>query len=150
MFEAGRILERMGDEYEYHYVTTADAFGKCSLMRIPEGKVHVIKKSTTLNIKNHVKTALNTLSTIYDAYQLLACVKPFAVVCIGTSMAIPLCFWGKYFRKNTIFVESITRIKKPSLTGNILCRLNLCDRIYVQWPEAVKLYDGSFYRGSVL
>jgi hypothetical protein len=63
---------------------------------------------------------------------------------------VPLCFWGKLAGKTTVFVESITRVKRPSLTGRILSRFRLCDRLFVQWPEAVKLYKGAIYDGAVL
>jgi len=65
-------------------------------------------------------------------------------------MAVPLCLVGKLYGITTVFVESITRVSKPSSTGTLLTKLKLCDRFYVQWPGAAKLYRNAVFKGSVL
>lgn len=156
LWEAKALIKALGTGYCYHYVTahydflkTPDAMGKL-VSGLPEGKIHTICRTTTMSEKSFWKRVRNTLISLRDAYKVIKKVDPIAVICIGTSLAIPLCFWAKVFRKRTIFVESITRVSQPSLTGKILSTLRLCDRFYVQWPEAVNLYRGSIYRGTVL
>ena len=150
LWEAQALIKGMGKDYDYHYVTTPDAVGKVGVVDIPDGKVHIIAKSTTINVKSSLKKVKNTLSSFRDAYKVIRKADPFAVICIGSSIAVPLCFWAKCFRKKAIFVETITRISKPSLTGKIISTLKLSDRFYVQWPEGVNLYKGAIYAGTVL
>lgn len=150
LWEAQALIKGMGNDYEYHYVTTPDAMDKVGVVDILEGGIHIIAKPTTMNVRSNLKKVKNTLSSFRDACKLIRKVDPFAVICVGSSIAVPLCFWAKCFRKKAIFVETITRISKPSLTGKIISTLKLCDRFYVQWPEAVRLYKGAIYAGTVL
>ena len=156
LWEAKALIKGLGDDYEYHYVTsyydflkTPDAMAE-QVSGIPEGKIYTIFRTTTMSEKSLGKKVRNTLISLRDAYKVIKKVEPVAVICIGTSLAVPLCFWARYFRRKAIFIESITRVSKPSLTGKILSSLRLCDRFYVQWPEAVHLYRGAIYRGGVL
>ncbi|MBW2570108.1 MAG: hypothetical protein JRD93_18365 [Deltaproteobacteria bacterium] len=150
LWEAQALIKGLGKDYDYQFVTTPDAAGKVGVVDIPDGKVHIIAKSTTMNVKSSAEKVKNTLSSFRDAYKVIRKVDPFAVICVGSSIAVPLCFWAKCFRKKAIFVETITRISKPSLTGKIISALKLCDRFYVQWPEGVSLYKGAIYAGTVL
>ena len=150
LWEAQALIKGLGKDYDYHFVTTPDALVKVGVADIPEGDVHIIKKPTTMNVKSSLKKVKNTLRSFRDACKVIRKVDPFAVICVGSSIAIPLCFWAKCFRKKAIFVETITRISKPSLTGKIISTLKLCDRFYVQWPEAVRLYKGAVYGGMVV
>ena len=150
LWEAQSLIKGLGKGYCYHFVTTPDAPVKVEVADIPDGEVHTIAKPTTMNVRSNLKTVKNTLSSFRDACKLIRKVEPFAVICVGSSIAVPLCFWAKCFRKRAIFVETITRISKPSLTGKVISTLKLCDRFYVQWPESVRLYKGAIYRGMVL
>ena len=150
LWEAQALIKGLGNDYDYYYVTTPDAAGKVGVVDIPEGGIHIIAKPTTMNVKSSLEKVKNTLSSFRDACNLIRKVDPFAVICVGSSIAVPLCFWAKCFKKKAIFVETITRISKPSLTGKIISTLKLCDRFYVQWPEGVNLYRGAIYAGTVL
>ncbi|MCK4488478.1 MAG: hypothetical protein KAU38_17175 [Desulfobacterales bacterium] len=150
LWEAQALIKGLGKDYDCHFVTTPDALGKVAVVDIPKGEVHIIAKATSMNPKCRLKKAKNTLNSFRDTYKVVKKVDPFAVICIGSSIAVPLCFWAKCFRKKAIFIETITRVSKASLTGKIISNLRLCDRLYVQWPQAVNLYRGAIYAGTVL
>ncbi|HEY4708322.1 MAG TPA: hypothetical protein VII64_12755 [Thermodesulfobacteriota bacterium] len=150
LWEALSLANGLGDDIEYHFVTVPDAKGKLKVIDLPKGEVHIIEKITTMRSSSFLKKLGNALVSFMGAYRVMRKVKPHAVVCVGTSIAVPLCFWAKAFGAKSIFVESITRVTKPSVTGRILGSLRLCDRLYVQWPEATGLYRGAEYRGTVL
>lgn len=150
LWEAQALVNSLGEGLEYHFVTVSDAIGKIKVIDIPAGEVHVIGKITTMRSSSLLRIAWNALVSFMDAYGVVKKTDPVAVICVGTSIAVPLCFWARFFGKKAIFVESITRVSKPSLTGRILSSLRLCDRFYVQWPEAAGLYRGAIYRGTVL
>ena len=48
-----------------------------------------------------------------------------------------------------VYVESIARVAKLSLSGWILYNSCLVDAIFVQWPELAAKYPGSIYAGRV-
>lgn len=150
LWETQSLIKGMGDGYEYHYATGADLVWKAKRMGIPEDHIHPIGGGTSLIEKNPLKRSQHMLISFRDSYKVVKRVKPYALVCVGTSISVPLCFWGKIFRKKTIFIESMTRVKKLSLTGRIISVLGLYDRFYVQWPESTILQKQAIYKGTVL
>jgi len=149
-WESQALIKALGKDYEYHFVTTSDSLGKIEVLNLPKGKIHVITKPTTMNVRSVWIRAINTLKGFWNAYKVVKKTNPFAIICLGTSLSVPLCFWGKLFKKKTIFIESITRVSKPSVTGRIISLLRLSNRFYVQWPEAINLYKRSIYKGTIL
>jgi len=150
LWEAQSLANALGSGLEYHFVTVPDARGKVGVIDLPRGEVHLIEKITAMSSSSFFKKLRNSLVSFVGAYRVIRKVKPQAVICVGTSIAVPLCFWARAFGIKSIFVESITRVSRPSQTGKILSALRLCDRLYVQWPEAEGLYRGAVYRGTVL
>eukprot|EP00898_Chlorokybus_atmophyticus_P003317 jgi/Chlat1/3987/Chrsp26S04068 len=89
-----------------------------------------------------VTTAYACLHALY----FVAKHRPQLMLCNGPGTCLPLC-WAAFFFKvwgwcNTIvvYVESIARVEKLSLTGLLLYKLRLADQMYVQWPGLVELY----------
>ncbi len=150
LWQARSLLSHLGNDYDYHFVTTHDSYNKNRATDIPTGEIHLISKITTIADGSPFKIVKNALKSFLDAYKVVKKVNPIAVICVGSSIAIPLCFWAKFFKKKAIFIESITRVLKPSLTGKIISTFRFCDRFYVQWPETVKLYRGALYKGTIL
>jgi len=148
-WEAQSLINGLGEDFQFHFVTTHDS-PVLPGDGIPDGAVHVISRVTTMSDRGFIKKAKNFIFCFRDSYRLVKRLRPDAIVCIGTSIAVPLCFWGKLFGRKTVYVESITRVSQASLTGKILSFFRLCDRHYVQWPEAERLYKRSVYAGTVL
>lgn len=48
-----------------------------------------------------------------------------------------------------VYVESIARVAKLSLSGWLLYSSGLADAIFVQWPELQAKYPHSIYAGRV-
>ncbi len=71
--------------------------------------------------------------------------KPNTIISTGASIALPAFIIGKFFFKTKfIFFETVTRIKKPSLSGKIMYKL--CDEFYFQWKDLKKFYPkGKYY-----
>jgi UDP-N-acetylglucosamine:LPS N-acetylglucosamine transferase len=149
LWEAKSLIKGLGDQFEFHYVTTPDAAG-ADRSDLPDGELHQVSHVTVMSQRTALKICRNLLASFGDARRVLRQVRPDAVVCVGSSIAVPLCLWARIMGVKAVFVESITRVSEPSKTGRILSALRLCDRIYVQWPEAEQLYARAFYRGTVL
>ena len=70
------------------------------------------------------------------------------IVSTGSEIAIPIIFLGKILGCNTIFIESLCRVKGLSPTGKIVYRFT--DLFLVQWEELSKKHNKLKYWGSIL
>jgi UDP-N-acetylglucosamine:LPS N-acetylglucosamine transferase len=143
------VARGLQDQFELHLVSAEPAHAYAS-QTLPDAPFHMMSRATIMGDRHWWHRARNVAIGTWDARRVIATVRPDAIVCVATSMAVPLCLVGKMYGITTVFVESITRVAKPSSTGTILTRLGICDRFYVQWPEAAKLYPNALFKGSVL
>jgi UDP-N-acetylglucosamine:LPS N-acetylglucosamine transferase len=148
-WQSRAVAQALGEDFELHYVTPEDP-AVWNGRGLPPGEFHAISSLTTMADRSVLRKIVNLLRTIRRAARIVGEVRPYAVICVATSLAIPLFVAARLRGARTVFVESITRVSTPSTTGRILTRLRLCDRFYVQWPEAERLYAGAVYRGTVL
>jgi UDP-N-acetylglucosamine:LPS N-acetylglucosamine transferase len=89
----------------------------------------------------------NLLRNLLVAWRTLARVAPRVIVTTGAGVAVPFVWIGRLRRIPVVYVESFTRIEKPSLTCRLVARF--ATRTYVQWPELVPAVPGSRYAGTV-
>ena len=81
------------------------------------------------------------------AWRLLRRLRPRVIVTTGAGVAVPFCWLGRLLGARIVYVESLSRIDRPSLS----CRLiaPVASRVYGQWPEFVESVRGARYVGSV-
>jgi len=97
----------------------------------------------------HSERDLLFLFNLIEAYKILKAEKPDLIISTGAGPVVPFALIGKYmFGVKIIFIETLTRISKPSLTGRIMYYLS--DIFYVQWPELKKYFPKAKYCGTVL
>lgn len=149
LWQSRNVALGLADVAELHYVSgeprhNIDGAG------FPEAAWHEVPAVTTFTDRQPLRKARNAVHAFRACLGLMRRLRPDAVVCVATSLAIPLCLCGRLLGVRTVFVESITRVNSPSATGRLLSRLRLCDRLYVQWPEAACLYPGAVYKGALL
>lgn len=82
------------------------------------------------------------------AWRLMSRLRPRAIVTTGAALALPFVWVGRLRGARIVYIESAARVTRPSLT----CRLvaPIADRIYVQWPELVRVVRRSRHEGNVL
>lgn len=85
---------------------------------------------------------------LISIFQILVNEKPDLIVSTGGGCTIPLFFLGKLFRIKMVFIESLARVNKPSLTGRIVYPFS--DVFLVQWENMLKFYKNGKYWGRVL
>ena len=149
LWQSRNVALGLADVAELHYVSgepqhNIDGAG------FPKAAWHEVPAVTTFTDRHPLRKARNAVRAFFACLGLMRRLQPDAVVCVATSLAIPLCLCGRMLGVRTVFVESITRVNSPSATGRLLSRLRLCDRLYVQWPEAARLYPGAVYKGALL
>ncbi len=87
-----------------------------------------------------ISSAWTTLVSLAASYKLLLAEDPQLVLVNGPGTCVPVCL-GAWLNSRLlhlgpvkiVFVESVCRVKTPSLTGKILAPF--ADEFLVQWPE---------------
>ena len=87
----------------------------------------------------------NLLRNIGLALRVVPRVRPTVVLTTGAGVAVPFAWIGRLFGARVVYIESLTRIDRPSLTYRLISPV--VSRTYVQWPE-LRLRD-ALYRGTV-
>ena len=82
------------------------------------------------------------------ARKLLRRLRPQVMVTTGAAIAVPFAWLARARGIRVVYIESITRIERPSLS----CRLvaPVASRVYVQWPELAEHVRNARYAGAVL
>lgn len=78
---------------------------------------------------------------IYNQY------KPAVIISTGANIAVPLFFWGKLNGSKLIFIESNAKVYSKTTTGMLIGWLS--DKVFVQWPEMLKVYPKAEYHGVI-
>lgn len=94
-------------------------------------------------------------AALYAAYAVLS-FSPDLVLTNGPGTALPVVVAVVAGRllglagTKVVYVESIARVKKLSLTGKILYHLRLADEFLVQWEELVVAHPRAIYAGRLM
>ncbi|SHE86112.1 Oligosaccharide biosynthesis protein Alg14 like [Desulfacinum infernum DSM 9756] len=149
-WETVALLSRFDDRFCYHYLTTRPLPETLRALGVPQGTEHRVSSLTQLGRPRKRHVGADLLRSLWEVGRVVRRVDPDVVIAVGTSLAIPLCVWARVLGRRALFVESITRVTVPSLTGRILDHLKLCDGLYVQWPESRALYKRAQFEGNIL
>ena len=90
----------------------------------------------------------NLVKNIPLAWHLVRMLRPKVVVTTGAGVAVPFVWIGRLFGAKIVYIESLTRIRKPSLSYR-LSRLAV-DVSYAQWPDLTGSLRRPRYVGNVL
>lgn len=107
-------------------------------------------------LQSYFTSIFTTLSAITASFYLVFSFRPDLVLCNGPGTCIPICFWAyliKFFclrETKIIYVESLCRVQRLSLSGIILYYLYMADYVFVQWPRLKELYPRTRLIGRVL
>ncbi len=85
----------------------------------------------------YVPTARNVRNMLRNLWLAAVVVRrhrPDVLLSTGGGITVPAFVAGKLMGARLIYVESLTRVNGPSLTGRLIYRL--VDRFFVQWSEA--------------
>ena len=85
----------------------------------------------------NARSIKNILRNVLLASRVLHRQRPDVMLSTGGGITVPFFLVGKLFGARLVFVDSVTRIRGASLTGRLV--YPLCDRFFVQWPEAATL-----------
>jgi beta-1,4-N-acetylglucosaminyltransferase len=81
------------------------------------------------------------------AWRVLREGAPRTIVTTGAGIAVPFCYVGRLLGCRVIYVECLSRVSEPSLTGRLVAPV--VHELYVQWPQLVARYRHARYVGTV-
>ena len=88
------------------------------------------------------------LLNLWEAFRILRAERPDVILSTGAGPVVPFAIVGKLlFGTKVIFVETITRIDAPSLTGRIMYRM--ADDFYYQWESLRPFFPKARYGGAL-
>jgi len=97
----------------------------------------------------HSERDLKFFINLWEAFCILRRERPHVILSTGAGPAVPFAIVGRFlFSCRVIFVETITRIDAPSMTGRIMYRL--AHDFYFQWPHLQKFFPKGRYGGLLL
>jgi UDP-N-acetylglucosamine:LPS N-acetylglucosamine transferase len=76
------------------------------------------------------------LANLRLAWKVVRAERPDAILSTGAALAFPFFLVGKLYGAKLVFVESLTRTGRLSLTGRLVYPLS--DTCFVQWPDAAR------------
>jgi len=74
--------------------------------------------------------------------------KSNVIVTTGSDVAVPFCYIGKLLGRKIIFIESWSRVRKPSKSGKLV--YPLADLFFVQWEDLKSEYTRAVYAGRMM
>lgn len=85
----------------------------------------------------------------WEAFTILRKERPDVILSTGAGPVVPFAILGRLlFGTRVVFVETITRVNRPSLTGRIMYRL--AHRFFYQWESLARYYRKGTYGGPLL
>jgi len=90
----------------------------------------------------------NLFRNLLLAWKILAKEKPRVIVSTGAGVCVPFFLISRLRRIKTVYIESLARIGKLSLTGRMVYLL--ADEFIVQWPELAERLRKAEFKGQLL
>jgi UDP-N-acetylglucosamine:LPS N-acetylglucosamine transferase len=110
------------------------------LPRDMQGRTHFI---------THSERDWKVLLNLYEAYRVLRRERPTLILSTGAGPVVPFALVGRlFFGCRIVFVETITRIEAPSLTGRIMYRL--AHDFFYQWKSLAPYFPRARSGGPLL
>jgi len=73
--------------------------------------------------------------------------RPDVIISTGAGIAVFFCIFAKLLGAKLIFIESMARVERPTLTARML--YPFADLFFVQWPNLLKYFPKAKYMGRL-
>jgi len=129
-----RMLKSVYEKYDHFYVVNEEIMLPADM----EGRTYFIR---------HSERDLLFFVNLWEAWRILRRERPSLILSTGAGPVVPFAIVGKLFGIRTVFVESLARIVRPSLTGRIMYYLS--DRFFYQWAELEHFFPRAVHGGPL-
>lgn len=97
----------------------------------------------------HAERDWRVLTNFVEAYKILLKEKPTMILSTGAGPVVPFAIVARYlFGCRITFVETLTRVQKPSLTGRLMYRLS--HDFFYQWESLRKFFPKGTCGGPLI
>ncbi|KAI8466082.1 MAG: oligosaccharide biosynthesis protein Alg14-like protein [Monoraphidium minutum] len=117
-------------------------------------RLEVIPRSREVGQSYATSVATTLYSLAFAAWVVLR-QRPRLLLVNGPGTCIPVCAAAFLYRAlffldcRIVYVESIARVERLSLSGRILHLSRAADALFVQWPEMAARFRGTTYAGRL-
>lgn len=135
-----QLLE-LGNSWKDHdifWVVTSDLVRE-KLQRY--GSVYTVTESN----RQH---PLRVIEVLFSCIRIIFWERPRVVISTGAAVGCLVCFVSKIMGAKIIWVDSITNVNKPSLSGRMV--RHIADLFLVQWPELAQKYENAEFAGVLI
>lgn len=105
------------------------------------------KNAGSANLTNRWKNTAAYFKMFLECFKIYKKYKPAIVISTGSYIAVPLFICAKVYGAKTIYIETNALVYGKTMTGKLVERFS--DKIYVQWPEMLKVYPKAEYYGVI-
>jgi UDP-N-acetylglucosamine:LPS N-acetylglucosamine transferase len=131
-----RALKPAYDRYEHFYVLNDRALLPADM----QGRTCFI---------THAERDWRVLANLWEAYRILRRERPSVILSTGAGPAVPFALVGRLlFGTRVVFVETITRVERPSMTGRIM--YHLAHDFFFQWEGLRRFFPRGRHGGALL
>lgn len=105
--------------------------------------------------QSYLTSVATTLVSLAFAFRLVLRVRPDLVLVNGPGTCIPICAAAFVFRilglasTQIVYVESIARTRRFSLSAKLLYHLRMADLLFVQWEQLANTYPRAVFAGRL-
>lgn len=78
------------------------------------------------------------VALFFQSFKLWFKYRPKIIISTGSNIAVPFFILGHMLGSKTVYIESRAKVKSKNFSGKLVAPF--CDKIFVQWPEMLKLY----------
>jgi len=106
--------------------------------------------------QSYLTSVWTTLIATAHALWIMFKIRPQVILCNGPGTCFPLCAIAFFFKvvgirwSSIFYVESIARVRRLSLSGLLLYKLQIADQFFVQWPQLQRQYPRAHYVGCLM
>ncbi|KAI3415784.1 UDP-N-acetylglucosamine transferase subunit [Globodera pallida] len=106
--------------------------------------------------QSYLSAVGSTLTAFFHSFLLVNKERADVVISNGPAIGLGICFFARFFdltrihRCRVVFIESICRVQKLSLTGWIVYHFRIAHAFLVQWKDLQKKYPKTEYVGRLV
>lgn len=127
-----------------------DAYSDLDILYVVNDRVDLDEKMVGRTVViTHAERGFAQFNNLIESIMLVFRFRPKIIFSTGASPAVPFSIVAKlFFGSKIIFLESLSRVTSPSLTGRIM--YYIADYFYIQWPSLKKVFPKAIFVGRLL
>lgn len=148
-YESIMLIENLKSAFDFVFLTSGCSDNLKTKIG-DKGKIFRIDTMFNMKVDTLPLKLFRFARAMIQTHTVMRKAKPDAVVWIGDALGVSSAIWAKFYGIRVVFIDSVVRVTKPSLTGKFVELFHLSGRLYVQWPELVPFYKRAIYKGWTL